>query len=136
MTPKGILQPFQRSLRINAITALPYTNENAARVFMEAVIIALWNIVANPLRSFLTTIGIVVGIAAVIVVIAIGEGNREVIQSKIKMMGANLIAITLQNSEFDDGKILAGMPTFVDLKAIATLKIKFQLLKLSPLFYA
>jgi len=91
---------------------------------MEAVIIALWNIVANPLRSFLTTIGIVVGIAAVIVVIAIGEGNREVIQNKIKMMGANLLAITLQESEFDDGKIMAGMPVFVDEKAIAALEKK------------
>jgi len=100
---------------------------------MEAVIIALWNIVANPLRSFLTTIGIVVGIAAVIVVIAIGEGNREVIQNKIKMMGANLLAITLQNSEFDDGKILAGMPTFVDLKAIATLEKKIPAIEaISP----
>jgi len=89
---------------------------------MEAVIIALWNIVANPLRSFLTTIGIVVGIAAVIVVIAIGEGNRAVIQDKIKMMGANLLTITLQNAEFDEGKIVAGMPVFVDLKTVATLK--------------
>ncbi len=91
---------------------------------MEAVIIALWNIVANPLRSFLTTIGIVVGIAAVIVVIAIGEGNREVIQNKIKLMGANLLAITLQNSEFDEGKIESGLPVFVDAKAIEILKNK------------
>ncbi|NOX93258.1 MAG: FtsX-like permease family protein [Gammaproteobacteria bacterium] len=100
---------------------------------MEAVIIALWNIVANPLRSFLTTIGIVVGIAAVIVVIAIGEGNQEVIQDKIKMMGANLLTITLQNTGFDEGKIVAGMPVFVGPKAIATLKGKISAIEaISP----
>jgi len=102
---------------------------------MEAVIIALWNIVANPLRSFLTTIGIVVGIAAVIVVIAIGEGNREVIQNKIKIMGANLLTITLQNTEFNEGKIMAGTPVFVDVKAIETLEKKSLLLKQFLLFY-
>jgi len=100
---------------------------------MEAVIIALWNIVANPLRSFLTTIGIVAGIAAVIVVIAIGEGNREVIQEKIKLMGANLLTITLQNAEFDERKTIAGMPVFVDSKAISVLQGKIPAIEaISP----
>ncbi len=100
---------------------------------MESVLIALWNIVANPLRSFLTTIGIVVGIAAVIVVISIGEGNREVIQNKIKMMGANLLVLTLQDTEFDDSQIISGMPAFVDLKTIAVLEEKIPAIeKISP----
>ncbi len=100
---------------------------------MESALIALWNIVANPLRSFLTTIGIVVGIAAVIVVISIGEGNREVIQNKIKMMGANLLVLTLQDTESDDGQIVSGMPVFVDLKAISILKEKISAIEeISP----
>ena len=89
---------------------------------MEAILVALTNIVANPLRSFLTTIGIVAGIAAVMIVIAIGEGNREVIQHRIKLMGANLLVLNLQGLDAEMGQIKMGAPVFVDEKAIAVLK--------------
>lgn len=65
---------------------------------MEVIVLALENIAINPLRAFLTTAGIIIGIAAVIVVVAIGEGNREVIQAKIREMGANLLEIRNYNS--------------------------------------
>ena len=89
---------------------------------MEATLTALTNIAANPLRSFLTTIGIVAGIAAVMIVIAIGEGNREVIQHRIKLMGANLLVLNLQGLDAEMGQIKMGAPVFVDEKAIAVLK--------------
>ncbi|MDP3045745.1 MAG: ABC transporter permease, partial [Bacillota bacterium] len=46
---------------------------------LESVRLALEGIMASKLRSFLTTLGIVIGIAAVITVVAIGQGGRQLL---------------------------------------------------------
>ena len=56
--------------------------------------IALRAIAANKLRSFLTMLGIIIGVAAVIAMIAIGEGSKQSIQSNIASMGSNMINIS------------------------------------------
>jgi putative ABC transport system permease protein len=48
----------------------------------------------NKVRSFLTMLGIVIGIGSVIAMIAIGQGSQSSIQSRIESLGSNLIAIT------------------------------------------
>lgn len=47
----------------------------------------------NKLRAFLTMLGIIIGVAAVIAMIAIGQGSKNSIQSQIKGMGSNMITI-------------------------------------------
>lgn len=47
----------------------------------------------NKLRTFLTMLGIIIGVAAVITMIAIGEGSKQSIQSQITAMGSNMITI-------------------------------------------
>ncbi len=47
----------------------------------------------NKLRTFLTMLGIIIGVAAVITMIAIGEGSKKSIQSQITAMGSNMIII-------------------------------------------
>ncbi len=47
----------------------------------------------NKMRSFLTMLGIIIGVAAVIAMIAIGQGSRQSIQSQITGMGSNMITI-------------------------------------------
>ncbi len=59
----------------------------------DTVKIALSSIRANKLRSVLTTLGIVIGIAAVIAMLAIGQGAQEVILTQVQGMGANTINI-------------------------------------------
>lgn len=49
---------------------------------------------ANKIRSFLTVLGIVIGISSVIVMISIGEGSRYDIEQNIKSLGANLLTIS------------------------------------------
>jgi putative ABC transport system permease protein len=51
-------------------------------------------LVANKSRSFLTMLGIIIGIAAVIATLAIGEGSTKSIQTSIQSLGSNLITIT------------------------------------------
>ncbi len=55
--------------------------------------IALRAIKANKMRSILTSLGIIIGVAAVIIMLAIGNGAQITIQKEMKSMGSNLIMI-------------------------------------------
>ncbi len=56
--------------------------------------IALRAIVANKMRSFLTALGIIIGIASVITMLAVGQGTKQSIQANIAEMGSNMIMIS------------------------------------------
>jgi len=56
----------------------------------ESVVVALESIRSNKLRSFLTTLGIVIGIAAVICVVAIGQGGRAMLMQEMESFGINI----------------------------------------------
>ena len=55
--------------------------------------IAIRAIGANKLRSFLTALGIIIGVASVITMLAIGQGSKKSIQANIAEMGSNMIMI-------------------------------------------
>ena len=55
--------------------------------------IALRAIAANKLRAFLTALGIIIGVASVITMLAIGQGSKRSIQANIAEMGSNMIMI-------------------------------------------
>lgn len=55
--------------------------------------IALRAIASNKLRSFLTMLGIIIGVASVIAMLAIGQGSKKSIQANIAEMGSNMIMI-------------------------------------------
>jgi putative ABC transport system permease protein len=59
----------------------------------EGVRVAAGGIRAHKLRSFLTMLGIIVGVAAVITMLALGEGARRQIQSNITSLGTNLLYV-------------------------------------------
>ena len=54
---------------------------------------ALRSIARNKVRSFLTTLGIIIGVAAVIAMVAIGQGATAMVQQQIASMGTNLIMV-------------------------------------------
>lgn len=56
--------------------------------------IAIRAIAANKIRSFLTALGIIIGIAAVITMLAIGQGSKASIKTSIAEMGSNMIMIS------------------------------------------
>ena len=55
--------------------------------------IAFKNILKNRMRSLLTSLGIIIGVSAVIVMVAIGEGSQADIEAQISALGANMIII-------------------------------------------
>ncbi|MBQ4915118.1 ABC transporter permease [Maribacter sp. MMG018] len=63
--------------------------------------IAYKAIVLNKLRTLLTMLGIIIGVASVIAMLAIGEGSKESIRSTISSMGSNMI--TVRPGEDDRG---------------------------------
>ncbi len=85
--------------------------------------IAAIAILRNKVRSFLTALGIIIGVAAVIAMMAIGEGAKKVIDDQFAAMGTNLLII-LPGSSTSGGARggFGSMPslTWDDLKAIQT----------------
>ncbi|HEV7336454.1 MULTISPECIES: ABC transporter permease [Bosea] len=73
---------------------------------LEAIRSALSAIGANALRSALTMLGIIIGVAAVIAMVAIGSGARERVDSQIKSLGANLAII--QSGNVTQGGVRLG----------------------------
>jgi macrolide transport system ATP-binding/permease protein len=64
-----------------------------AELFTEAFRIALLAMKAQRLRTFLTMLGIIIGIASVVTVVAIGEGSRQKVLADISYMGTNTVEV-------------------------------------------
>lgn len=62
--------------------------------YINLLKIALRAIAANKMRSFLTALGIIIGIASVITMLAVGQGTKQSIQANIAEMGSNMIMIS------------------------------------------
>jgi putative ABC transport system permease protein len=85
--------------------------------------VALLALLRNKLRSFLTTLGIVIGVGAVIAMVAIGEGAKARVEQSFQSVGSNLLVI--MNGSTRTGGSMGGygsMPslTWDDLVAIRT----------------
>ncbi len=83
--------------------------------------VALRALMRNKLRSFLTTLGVVIGVAAVIAMVAIGEGAKAAVEAQFASMGSNLLIVmsgtTTRGGAFGG---FGSMPTLTwdDMKAI------------------
>jgi putative ABC transport system permease protein len=62
-------------------------------ILLEIFLVALAAIRANKLRSLLTTLGIVIGVGAVIAMVALGEGAQRQVQAQISRIGTNVLTI-------------------------------------------
>ena len=68
--------------------------------FLEAIKLAIGAIIANKLRSFLTLLGVIFGVATVIVVVSLIEGFNRYVDEKIADIGTN--AFRVQKFSIDD----------------------------------
>ncbi|HSE47308.1 MAG TPA: ABC transporter permease [Gemmatimonadales bacterium] len=59
----------------------------------ETVAVALQSIKANALRSILTALGIIIGVAAVITMVALGTGAQKAVEEQIASLGANVLSV-------------------------------------------
>src|SRR5947199_979972 len=59
----------------------------------EIVIVALEALRANKLRSLLTMLGIIIGVGAVITMVALGSGAQKSVQDRIQALGPTLLSV-------------------------------------------
>jgi putative ABC transport system permease protein len=85
---------------------------------------SVWNIIGrNKVRSFLTMLGIIIGIMSVIVVMSVGAGAQSLILNQVSSLGSNLVGILPGKSE-DDGPPASAMGILIttlkndDIKAL------------------
>ena len=89
-------------------------------MFLNAIILALREIRRNVLRSSLTILGIVIGVAAVITMVTIGEGATAQVQADISKLGTNLLQVFRGQGFGGPGGARVAAPPFdlTDVQAI------------------
>jgi len=86
--------------------------------------IASTSILKNKMRTLLTMLGIVIGVGAVIVMVAVGHGAQSQIESQIKGLGTNLIMV--MPGSFNGGGVSQGAGAFNRLTVEDAEKVKQQ----------
>ncbi len=90
---------------------------------LETLLVAVRALLRNKTRSFLTALGIIIGVAAVIAMVAMGEGAKANVEEAISAMGTNILIVLPGSSSAGGARGGFGsQPTLTwdDLKAIQT----------------
>jgi putative ABC transport system permease protein len=85
--------------------------------------IALLALLRNKMRTFLTMLGIIIGVASVITMLAIGQGSKQNIQKQVSSMGSNLLFVMPGSQErggVQMGNSLSQKLTLQDIDAITS----------------
>jgi len=90
-------------------------------MWLNTLLLALRSIRRNLMRSFLTVLGIVIGVSAVITMVTLGNGATQAIQSQIAGLGTNLLQVR-PGQRLGPGSGTSGGPSFevADAEAIAS----------------
>lgn len=100
-------------------------------LFFENVQMALSSIKANKMRSFLTMLGIIIGITSVITIISLSNSISSTMDKFFNSFGKNRVAITINYKYFDDGIDEIAFITKDDVEILKD-KFKDDLLYISP----
>ena len=90
-------------------------------MFRECVKMAVEGMLASKLRTFLTMLGIIIGVGAVIAMVSLGFGMQEQVKASISSMGSNLLIVTSGGRTASGQRIASGSGaklTYDDAKAI------------------
>jgi putative ABC transport system permease protein len=80
---------------------------------------ALRSLAKNKMRTFLTMLGIIIGVASVIAMLAIGEGSKQSIQAQISTLGTNVLMIFPQASSTGGVRMEAGSSQKMTIEDVA-----------------
>ena len=91
------------------------------QMLLNALLLALRAIRRNLMRSFLTVLGVVIGVAAVITMVTLGNGATRMVSDQISSLGSNLL-ILRPGQQLGPGRDSAGAANFklADVEAIET----------------
>jgi putative ABC transport system permease protein len=86
-------------------------------MLLNTLLLALRSIRRNLMRSFLTILGIVIGVSAVITMVTLGKGATVAVQTQISTLGTNLLQVRPGQRMMGPGS--GGAPSFKDVDADA-----------------
>lgn len=96
--------------------------------------IALRSLARNKTRTFLTMLGIIIGVAAVITMLAIGQGAKKIVEDQVNSMGTNVIQVF---SNFSGGNVrqAAGGGNLLNIEDVEAIKNQLDgVLYASPVY--
>ncbi len=118
-------------IAVPATAAVPQAQEMELEAggisLLESLSIALEAVLSNKIRSVLTALGVIIGVGAVVALLAIGRGSQEKITEQITANGANLLTIRSQGQAgggnatltLADAALLADPATVPSAKAVS-----------------
>jgi len=84
--------------------------------------VAFKSIIKNRMRSFLTMLGIIIGVGAVIALVAIGQGTSAQVKNQVSALGSNLVMVRPGSSRMGGVSRGAGSRSSLTLKDVEKLK--------------
>lgn len=94
--------------------------------FYQTVDEAITSLVTNKIRTSLAVLGIVIGIASVIILLSLGEASQKAIESQIKSLGANMLTIMPGAVQSGGVRQAAGTSSSLTLDDAKAIKEKFS----------
>src|SRR3954470_2650587 len=86
--------------------------------FSEAIRFSLQSLRANPLRTFLTALGLIIGNASVILVVTISIVGKDLILDQIRGIGSNLVYASYETGGQNYANVEADFVKLADVQAI------------------
>src|SRR4051812_6432469 len=90
--------------------------------FMELLRMSMRTVISSPLRTFLTMLGVIIGVSSVVTLVAIGTGTSDKIAAQYENMGTNLVVVNVSGNgratelNYDE---LMNFENFPEFKTIA-----------------
>ncbi|NTV93052.1 MAG: ATP-binding cassette domain-containing protein [Chlorobiaceae bacterium] len=121
---------MQTSLAVTGESALNISGSGKGSIWQDGrftgfMAQAFQSILANKMRTFLSVLGIFVGVASVIAMMALGEGAKSAMQEQLKSMGSNMLSIRGGSAKIRGAAQGAGAVarfSFNDVEDIASLR--------------
>lgn len=98
--------------------------------FLESLKSALRNLTSNKMRSFLTMLGIIIGIGSVIMITSIGAGSQAAITSEFDKLGVGLLQIRMKSWDNVKTRDLLTLDDVELIKKHPEVKMQHPILKL------
>ncbi len=99
-------------------------------MILKTIRMALKSIAGNKMRSALTMLGIIIGVVAVVVLVAIGQGTTSSVTSSIESMGTNLLTVNIRTYKnpitTEELEVLKNYPSISDIAPTITQSVTAQ----------
>ncbi len=91
-------------------------------VFSNLIKVSWKAVILNKMRTFLTMLGVIIGVGSVITMLAIGEGSKQSIRSQISQMGSNMLTIRPGSQRVGGVRIDDGSQRCMSLKDVEVIQ--------------